>query len=246
MRNTIRNSVKEVYTETNNNASFNKSLMNNNDVLNENALKENTNANNLLNKIKNVNKNTNSSNNKKYVNRNTTIKRNTMSDTTEVITSVQSGLSSYVIIFIFLFVMALISLFVFFQESILHFFKQLFNDEEKDKVIGELTKNMEEDKNKQNKMNDEIQSLKDEIKQLVSAKEDKKKQEKKNDTKRVKPSKDILQQYSKSQILKSDGYCFVGSDNNTRHCVKAYEGEICSSGDIYGRIDECIVPGIRT
>lgn len=259
MKNTIRNSVGEVYKETNNNVfSFNKDLMDNNNVINDNALSASKKTNSLFNRIKsgNNNKNSNSNGNSKrntntnnntyknYVNRNTTMKRNIVTETTEMMKTAQNGISSYVIIVMFLFVISLIAVVVFFQESIMNYFKQFFNDEDKDKVINELSKGAEQDKERQNKLNDEIKSLKDEISELASSKkEDKKKEE---GVKKPKPNKSILQQYSDSQILKNDGYCFIGSDNNVRHCVKAYQGEICSSGDIYKRIDECLVPGLRT
>lgn len=267
MKNTIRNSVGEVYKETNNNDfSFNKELMENNNVINNNALSATKKTNNLFNRIKsgnnnknsnsnvnskrNSNTNTNNNTNKNYVNRNTTMKRNIVTETTELMKTAQNGISSYVIIFMFLFVISLIAIVVFFQESIMNYFKQFFNDEDKDKVINELSKVAEQDKERQNKLNDEIKSLKDEISELASSKkkEDKKKEDKKKEegVKKPKPSKSILQQYSDSQILNNDGYCFIGSDNNVRHCVKAYQGEICSSGDIYKRIDECLVPGLRT
>ena len=58
--------------------------------------------------------------------------------------------------------------------------------------------------------------------------------------------KELSQNYSPSQIVgENGGYCFIGSDENMRHCVKAYKGDICSSGDIYSRIDKCIVPSLR-
>ena len=259
MKNTIRNSVGEVYKETNNDDfSFNKELTDNNNVINNNALSASKKTNSLFNRIKSGNNNnnsnsndnskrntnTNNNNNKNYVNRKTSMKRNIVTETTEMMKTAQNGISSYVIIVVFLFVISLIAVVVFFQESIMNYFKQFFNDEDKDKVINELSKGAEQDKERQNKLNDEIKSLKDEISELASfKKEDKKKDEGVN---KPKPSKSILQQYSDSQILKNDGYCFIGSDNNVRHCIKAYQGEICSSGDIYKRIDECLVPGLRT
>ena len=27
-----------------------------------------------------------------------------------------------------------------------------------------------------------------------------------------------------------------------RHCIEAYNGDICESGDVYNRIDECLMP----
>lgn len=52
----------------------------------------------------------------------------------------------------------------------------------------------------------------------------------------------IKQQYSSSKILNDDGYCFIGIDDNMRHCVDAYRGDVCESGDVYKRINDCLVP----
>ena len=46
----------------------------------------------------------------------------------------------------------------------------------------------------------------------------------------------------RSKVVNEDGYCFIGSDNNTRHCVDAYSGDICTSGDVYRRMDDCLIP----
>lgn len=253
MKNTIRNTVSEVYKATNNdNFVFNKSLMSDNNMSDDHAAILSKKGNELLNKIENSNKNTNknynsnrsnNNSNLNYVNRNTTMKQNRITDTKYIMKTAQNGISSTTIIIMFLFVISLIGVIVFFQETILNYFRQIFNDEEKDKVINQLYKDAEKEKERQSKLNDEIKSLKGEINSLMTTSKNTKQGNK--EKKKPKPSKDILQQYSGSQILKSDGYCFVGSDNNTRHCVKAYEGEICSSGDVYNRIDQCLVPELR-
>jgi hypothetical protein len=42
--------------------------------------------------------------------------------------------------------------------------------------------------------------------------------------------------------MKEDGYCYIGTDNNMRHCVDAYSGDVCTSGDVYKRMDDCLIP----
>ena len=71
--------------------------------------------------------------------------------------------------------------------------------------------------------------------------------DKKEKSKNNKKQKDISQHYSPSKIVgENGGFCYVGSDNNTRYCVQAYKGDVCTSGDIYNRIDKCIVPSLRS
>ena len=60
----------------------------------------------------------------------------------------------------------------------------------------------------------------------------------------ITPPPEIKQHYSSSQMVNEDGYCFIGTDNNMRQCVNAYKGDICTSGDIYKRIDDCLIPKI--
>ena len=83
--------------------------------------------------------------------------------------------------------------------------------------------------------------------------EEKKEQTKKEETKKEKTKKKtksvespLKQQYSESQIVKEDGYCFIGTDNQMRHCVDAYSGDVCTSGDIYRRMDDCLIPKLSS
>ena len=31
-----------------------------------------------------------------------------------------------------------------------------------------------------------------------------------------------------------------------RHCVDAYSGDVCTSGDIYRRMDDCLIPKLSS
>ena len=49
--------------------------------------------------------------------------------------------------------------------------------------------------------------------------------------------------YSDNQIVKQDDmYCYVGEDDNMRQCIEVFKDDICTSGDIFYRIDQCLVP----
>ena len=49
--------------------------------------------------------------------------------------------------------------------------------------------------------------------------------------------------YSNNQIVKQDDmYCYVGEDDNMRQCIEVFKDDICTSGDIFNRIDQCLVP----
>ena len=49
--------------------------------------------------------------------------------------------------------------------------------------------------------------------------------------------------YPKEQIVKEDDmYCYLGKDDDMRQCIQVFKNDICTSGDIFNRIDQCLVP----
>jgi Fe2+ transport system protein B len=113
MKNTIKNTVSEVYKKVNNNYSFNRDLLNNNDT--------NTTS-------KNQYKNTNS--NKKRI-------INTSADILKTNFNKQNN-SMYIFLILFLVFLFIIAIGLFFKESIINFFKELFKNEEDQEKIKEL------------------------------------------------------------------------------------------------------------
>lgn len=43
----------------------------------------------------------------------------------------------------------------------------------------------------------------------------------------------------------SQGYCYIGNNNDARHCAKVNTNDKCMSGDIYPTLDICINPNIK-
>lgn len=73
-------------------------------------------------------------------------------------------------------------------------------------------------------------------------KKSKKEEEKKKETKVQKNGID-KSKYSQNQIVgKDDMYCYIGEDDNMRQCIQVFKDDVCTSGDIFNRIDECLVP----
>ena len=64
------------------------------------------------------------------------------------------------------------------------------------------------------------------------------------ENKKVQKNKNINKvNYPKDQIVKQDDmYCYVGEDDDMRQCVQVFKDDICTSGDIFNRIDQCLVP----
>ena len=99
------------------------------------------------------------------------------------------------------------------------------NNDDLEKKLQEMEDTLEKKTEAQSKMEKELKELKEN-----------KPKDKKDNTVGLK------QQYSNSQIVQEDGYCFIGKDDNMRHCVDAYAGDVCQSGDMYRRMDDCLIP----
>ena len=252
MKDTIKNTVSEVYGRSI------STLNDNSDILDTISRKINTvPVNNMANSFVNNNSNT------------ITKSMNAASKGSSLSASASSydynqksrGSGLWVLVVLFL-IVVVCGLIWFFKDNITKMINDMKNgknkekDEEDDKVKdGEESEDEKDDdevKESDNEENrkqpeDKEQSKKNEgtayVKDTPDMSKGETEQEKRN---RGVNEKELLQNYSPSQIIgENGGYCFIGSDDNMRHCVKAYKGDICSSGDIYSRIDKCLVPSLR-
>jgi len=55
----------------------------------------------------------------------------------------------------------------------------------------------------------------------------------------------IEKKYRDNQIVKGNGFCYIGFDNHMRECTDVYEGDICMSGQIFPTMDMCLHPEFR-
>ena len=215
MKSTIKETVSEVYKNSNNNnVSFNKNIRN-----------FDKNLNGIPNIKNNVNSNKNKNNN-----------HSKMELELKPPPIPTSGPSIWLFVILFILI-AIISCIVYFRDSILEWIQGLLdantstsNNEDMEQKLKEMEEKLQENAEKHKKELDELKDTKK--KETPPSKEE----EKKDSTIGVK------QQYSNSQMVQEDGYCFIGSDDNMRHCVDAYQGEVCQSGDIYRRMDDCLIP----
>ena len=248
MKDTIKNTVSEVYGNSI------STLNNNTDILDRLSRSMNKNSiNNMTNRI---------------VNNSNTITKS-MNNTSRVsplpdprpsydYNQTNKGSGLWVLVLLFL-IVVVCGLLWFFKDNI----TKMVNDMKKDKNgedDEESESKDEETDDKEEESNDENEDEKQEEEKEVednepetNEEEDKNKKETPKASKMSEDKshqgvneKELSQNYSPSQIVgENGGYCFIGSDDNMRHCVKAYKGDICSSGDIYSRIDKCIVPSLR-
>lgn len=243
MKDTIKNTVSEVYGRSI------STLTDNTDIVGTIPRKINTAPNkNMTSRFVNNNSNTITKS------MNTASKVSSLSASTPSYDYNQrhrgSGLWILVVLFLIVVVCGLIW---FFKDDITKMINDMKNDKSKEKdEEGEdeqeydAVKEMGDEEDR-TQPEDKEQSKKiggtTDVKERPDMSKDKREEDK---MKRGVNEKELLQNYSPSQIIgENGGYCFIGSDDNMRHCVKAYKGDICSSGDIYSRIDKCLVPSLR-
>lgn len=154
---------------------------------------------------------------------------NTVSNTAlKTLNKTKNNESNVFVLFILFLLLICSILLVFFHKKVIQYIKSLsfdfnlFPDEEEKNTIEKDNERLQK----------KIKDLEDKLKKNDKKKENDKSSKKAN----------IKQQYSSSKILNDDGYCFIGIDDNTRHCVEAYRGDVCESGDVYNRINDCLVP----
>ena len=238
MKSTLRNSVKEVYKKSNsnnnNNYGFNNSLINNN--------------------------NQNTSNNISINNKNNSNKKNTLNQNNnnydEIKTKPIFNMNSILIMIFFVIFVSIIGLVIYFKDKVLDFIKNLFFKEESEKAqneINALRSELEENQKNQLMIEEELERLREENDKKIKNNKEKKTEnneepETKTDTDKsnkkikAKTNEELRKLYSDNKFVKQDSYCYIGSDNNMRQCVEVYNGDICESGDVYNRIDECLMP----
>ena len=230
MKPTLRNSVKEVYKKSNknnNNYGFNSNLLNNN--------------------------NNNTSNNISVINNRENNKTNTINNEIKpVLQSPIININTILIIIFFLIIASIIGAVIYFKEAVLDLIKNTFFKEETERTeqeINDLKNELEENQKNKLLIEQELEELRkqklesDSKKNKILEEEIEKSKEQSKYTKKSKKSNEELRKlYSDNQFVKDDGFCYIGSDNNMRQCVEVYNGDICESGDVYKRIDECLMP----
>lgn len=229
VKNTLKNTMSEVYNVTNNNATFKKNVYDFNSKLN--TLNTSKNTNNML-KSKNM-----GSKNMVNNNNSNTPSNSSFSNSFESKEKVSSFISFLPYILLFLFVVVCIFMIFRYKDKIREIIEKYFS---------ETPTNNEKEKELEQKIKDEKEKVSQLEKEKEETKKEETKKEKTKETKKKSVESPLKQQYSESQIVKEDGYCFIGTDNQMRHCVDAYSGDICTSGDIYRRMDDCLIPKLSS
>jgi|TARA_B110000114_G_C15020966_1_gene368867 hypothetical protein len=222
MKNTIRNTVKEVYNTDMKNITTNRSFSRS--------------FSNHQNAPKNVNYYSNNNN-------------NTFQESIDLSPS-QTNSYWYILLIIFaLFVT--FGVVYYYRKVIKSEFQKWFNPEKtvskevvKIKEGGEeLTERKTVSEKKDKIIEKDKLSIKKDGELVVDNKvvKESKKKEDRMDAPSSKKSQNT--QYSEDKYVNQDDmYCYIGKDDDMRQCIQAFKGDVCTSGDIFNRIDECLVP----
>lgn len=194
MKNTIRNTVEEVYNTNVNNIKANPSVSASQFVK-------------VVPSVKNVDIRK--------------LKTNSMRE--------HNGSNSFLLILLGMLFVAFVGIAFYFRDKIKQHLDKIFDSPPKksNKVV--------EQKKPETHIKKEKEGEKDE-------KDEKGEKENKPPIKK-KPENVNKANYSDNQIVKQDDmYCYVGEDDNMRQCIEVFKDDVCTSGDIFNRIDECLVP----
>ena len=147
-----------------------------------------------------------------------------------------------IITFIFFLLFIVLIGLIYFQKSIMEYIQNVLCKTNNDKInnieikVGEKDKQNEELIQKLNKMEEDINNM-----NTTNAKQTKNNtQIKSNSTSNMNYSS-----YTENQKVKTDGFCYVGYEKGQRECVPVQSGDICLSGEIFPRLDKCMVPELR-
>ena len=162
--------------------------------------------------------------------------------------SYTSYLISLVVIML-LFIVILGAIYYFWDDINNYFQKLFYSQKSKSKNVLEIKENDEELKEtkkvveeKDNIIEKDKLSIKKDGQVIV---QDKiiKKNKKEPVQKHSSNSKIVSGHYAPNQIVKQDDmYCYIGEDDNMRQCIQVFKDDVCTSGDIFNRIDKCLLP----
>lgn len=144
----------------------------------------------------------------------------------------------YLLIFFIVFIVGISILIYFNIEQIKEFTKE--------KIMPYFEKKPEKEENKEPEIinkplieEEPAPSIKE------TEKEEKKKDEKIKKGGLNKLDEKINEKYLQNQIVKENGFCYIGYENGQRECTNVFDGDICMSGEIFPKMDICINPHLR-
>jgi hypothetical protein len=145
-------------------------------------------------------------------------------------------------IVVFSLILAILSIVYYFRDVLLSYYHTLVDGVKQVNPIQTLEKTLAEEKAPVPAPNPNLTAatIQSEEKE---AEEKKKKQE--NGAIGQLQNKIDTSLYRKEQLVKKDGFCYIGFEKGHRVCTDVFQGDVCMSGEIFPTMDVCLVPSLR-
>jgi len=145
-------------------------------------------------------------------------------------------------IVVFSLILALLSIVYFFRDTLLSYYHSLVDGVKTVNPVQSLEKAFEKieapvpvPSPKQS-----VSSIQSEEREV----EEKQKKEEKGAIRQLQNKMDTSL-YRPDQIVKKDGFCYIGYEKGHRVCTDVFQGDVCMSGEIFPTMDVCLVPSLR-
>jgi hypothetical protein len=149
-------------------------------------------------------------------------------------------------IIVFSLVLVIISMLYYFRDILLSYYRKAVDSVKEINPIQTLEKTLEQSSEKASEPapapNPTLTAAT--IQSEEREAEEKKQQEEKGAIKQLQNKLDTSL-YRKDQIVKKDGFCYIGFEKGHRVCTDVFEGDVCMSGEIFPTMDVCLVPSLR-
>jgi hypothetical protein len=145
-------------------------------------------------------------------------------------------------IVVFSLVLVILSMLYYFRDTLLSYYRKVVDGVKEINPIQTLEKTLEQPAEPAPAPNPTLTAAT--IQSEEREAEEKQKKEENGAIKQLQNKMDTSL-YRKDQIVKKDGFCYIGFEKGHRVCTDVFEGDVCMSGEIFPTMDVCLVPSLR-
>lgn len=145
-------------------------------------------------------------------------------------------------IVVFSLILVILSMLYYFRDTLLSYYRKVVDGVKEINPIQTLEKTLEQPAEPAPAPNPTLTAAT--IQGEEREAEEKKKKEETGAIKQLQNKLDTSV-YRKDQIVKKDGFCYIGFEKGHRVCTDVFEGDVCMSGEIFPTMDVCLVPSLR-
>ena len=145
-------------------------------------------------------------------------------------------------IVVFSLILAILSILYYFRDVLLSYYQTLVDGVKQVNPIQTLEKTLAEEKAPVPAPNPNLTAAT--IQSEEKEDEEKKRKQEKGAIGQLQNKIDTSL-YRKEQLVKKDGFCYIGFEKGHRVCTDVFQGDVCMSGEIFPTMDVCLVPSLR-